>query len=549
VGKMAAQGSFKMPNAKDMPDALFWTAVGAVFIAPFVLLKWLVTKPLGWATAGSYVALASWLSPQVAQAIVTLGVAVPAGLLLGWWVLGAVLSAFGFSRLRAAWLEHAGWRVRSAWRRYAIYGRRWRPSLAGTGQLINVRPHARDEVPRVRRVRATRYVERVHVRLVHGQTFETWERWAGELAHSFRARRVRVLEDRPGRIVLEVATADPLTRPVAPFPLPEYAGGGEVVSLGKRMSVVEFLQGVPVGTRDDGETWRMQVLGKHLLVAGSMGSGKGSVIYSTLTQLAPLIRAGLVEVWAGDPKGGMELGIANAGGHGLFSRFEVTPDGIARMLEDAADLMDARTEKFGLDGTRLHEPSRRDPLVLVVIDEIANLTAYGPKDVKDRVNLALGRLLSKGRAPAFVVFGALQDPRKEVLQLRNLFNTRVCLRVDNRVETNMVLGELAWEQGAWCDRIRHAPGTEQGVGYVRRDDARGSDRVRACWQSNATIRTVVSAYSHDGSASAALAETLRGPAGPHEDVARVMLELEKPRGERDARSGIDPALVGDGADG
>lgn len=545
---MAAQG-FKLPNAKDMPDALFWTAVGALFIAPLVLLKWLVTKPLGWATVGGYVALASWLSPEAAQAAVALTVLVPAALLFGWWLLGLALTMFGRSRLRAAWLDHAGWRLRAAWRRYAIYKRRWRGALAGTGQLIYVKPHARDEVPRVRKVRSTRYVERVHVKLVHGQTFETWERWTGELAHSLRSRRVRVLEDRPGRIVLEVATADPLRRPIAAFPLPEYAGGAEVVSMGKRMSLVEFLQAVPVGIRDDGETWRMQVLGKHLLVAGSMGSGKGSLIYSTLTQLAPLIRAGLVEVWAGDPKGGMELGLGNAGGRGLFARFEVTPVGIAKMLEDAADRMDERTEEFGLDGTRLHEPSRQHPLVLILVDEIANLTAYGPKVVKDRVNLALGRLLSKGRAPAFVVFGALQDPRKEVLQLRNLFNTRVCLRVDNRVETNMVLGDLAWEQGAYCDRIRHAPGTEQGVGYVRRDDARGSDRVRVCWQSNSTIRTVVAAFPHDGSTSSALADALRGPAGPHPDVARVMLELEKPPGERDARSGIDLALVGDGADG
>lgn len=55
----------------------------------------------------------------------------------------------------------------------------------------------------------------------------------------------------------------------------------------------------------------------HTLVAGCTGSGKGSLVSSLLRGLAPGIRDGLVQVWAVDPKGGMELAPAA----GLFTQF------------------------------------------------------------------------------------------------------------------------------------------------------------------------------------------------------------------------------------
>lgn len=482
-----ATASRAVPKQKKLHDAVFWTALGVLFTGPFLLLKWLLTKPLGLLTVAAYVALATWTTTHTTEQVLGWLVALPILLLGGWWLTGLVAAPLGRPWLRDQWLLHAQWRLRALARKILIYNRRWNRAVRGAG-LSKVIAGARDDVPRITRVRAGRYVERLTVRMLDGQDETTWEAKANALAHSLRSRRVTVRPDQKrGRVVLEVATEDPLRNVVDAFPIPDFDSS---------MDVVKFLQGVPVGMRDDGLTWRLQILGKHVLVAGSMGSGKGSVIWSTLAQLAPLIHEGLVEVWAADPKGGMELGI----GRPLFARMETSLDGIAGMLEDAANRMDERCERFGLDGTRLHYPTRADPLVLLLIDEIANLTAYGPKTIQDRVQLALGRLLSKGRAPAFVVFGALQDPRKEVLKLRNLFNARVCLRVDNRVETDMVLGEKAWESGALCDRINDAPGTEQGVGYVKLDGVRGARRVRACWLPNETIRDVAERFPWPGEA-------------------------------------------------
>jgi S-DNA-T family DNA segregation ATPase FtsK/SpoIIIE len=101
-------------------------------------------------------------------------------------------------------------------------------------------------------------------------------------------------------------------------------------------------------------------------------------------------------------------------------------------------------------------------------------------------------LLTQGRAVGVVVVAALQDPRREVLTLRNLFPTRVGLRLDGPVEVDMVLGDGAREQGARCDRI---PNSLRGVGYVRLDDVREPTRVRAAYVDDDDIAGMAAEYA------------------------------------------------------
>src|SRR5690606_26246726 len=90
------------------------------------------------------------------------------------------------------------------------------------------------------------------------------------------------------------------------------------------------------GRCEDGSPWRLRLLGTHVLIAGATGAGKGSVIWSTIRALLPLMRAGLVEVWAIDPKR-MELSF----GRVLFERYGRYSDdpkgGMVDVLEDAAE--------------------------------------------------------------------------------------------------------------------------------------------------------------------------------------------------------------------
>jgi S-DNA-T family DNA segregation ATPase FtsK/SpoIIIE len=86
----------------------------------------------------------------------------------------------------------------------------------------------------------------------------------------------------------------------------------------------------------------------------------------------------------------------------------------------------------------------------------------------------------------------LQDPRREVMTLRNLFPDKVGLRLDGPAEIDMVLGDSAREQGAYCDRI---PARLPGVGYVRIDGVREPTRVRAGHVKDEDIAAMVRDYA------------------------------------------------------
>jgi hypothetical protein len=133
------------------------------------------------------------------------------------------------------------------------------------------------------------------------------------------------------------------------------------------------------------------------------------------------------------------------------------------LLEVAVQVMRERLDRMrGV--TRLHTPSTGEPLIVLIIDEIAALTGWiTDRTMKRRIVSALGLILSQGRAAGVVVVGAVQDPRKDVLPQRDLFSTRIALRLNEADHVTLVLGPGARNRGAYCDLI---PDTMQGVGYV-----------------------------------------------------------------------------------
>jgi DNA segregation ATPase FtsK/SpoIIIE, S-DNA-T family len=94
-------------------------------------------------------------------------------------------------------------------------------------------------IPRVVRVRAGRYVDRVTVRMVVGQQPADWERRSDALAHAFGARscQVTLIPGRPGYLTLKLGRQDRLLEVVEPLPVPD----------------VVDLDAVPVGVTEDGD--------------------------------------------------------------------------------------------------------------------------------------------------------------------------------------------------------------------------------------------------------------------------------------------------------
>jgi S-DNA-T family DNA segregation ATPase FtsK/SpoIIIE len=178
-----------------------------------------------------------------------------------------------------------------------------------------------------------------------------------------------------------------------------------------------------------------------------------------------------VKLWVLDPKGGMEL----TAGETHYNQFcySTDPAEYANLLEQAVRVMKARQARLrGV--TREHTPSVTEPLIVVIIDELAALTAWAA-DIRPRINNALGLLLSQGRAVGVTVIGAVQDPRKDTIPMRGLFTTRIALRLTEPDEVVMVLGRAALNAGAKAHEI---PKSLPGVAYVTIDGDPDPYRVR-----------------------------------------------------------------------
>ncbi|WP_449065460.1 FtsK/SpoIIIE domain-containing protein [Planomonospora algeriensis] len=417
-----------------------------------------------------------WRHP-VASAVV----AVPcAATWLYGWRMSLVLIAAAVTALalwcsvhRPSFLWLVGWPLLAFWRFVWIYRRHWQAVMVVSGLGRHLR--GRDYLPHLIRVRCTSWADVVTVKMLHGQAVKDWADRIDHLAHGFGARSCRVSIARAGRLVLVFPRRDPLATPLPAMPIPEGASVGPVL----------------VGTREDGSPWLLKVHGTHVLVAGATGAGKGSVIWSTIRGLLPAVRAGLVQIWALDPKR-MELSFGRA----LFGeRYAATPEQCADLLDAAVEVMQERADRFaGLQ--RSHTPTPEDPFVLVVVDEVAFLTAYqSDRALKQRISAALATLTTQGRAVGVGVMAALQDPRKDVLTIRNLFPDKIALRLDESEQVDMVLGDGARDRGALADHISPIPQQGAGVGYVRLEASPDPIRVRAAYVSDADIRAMAEAVA------------------------------------------------------
>jgi S-DNA-T family DNA segregation ATPase FtsK/SpoIIIE len=352
--------------------------------------------------------------------------------------------------------------VRSEWRRALIYAWPWKRVMLfseltkRTGAGLHRVHH-----PKIRRVRSDGWRDRVSVRLLHGQCAATYAAQAEALANSFGARSCRVRVDRPRRIWLDFLHRDPLAQP---FAVPRLVEPGRVVDLAR----------VVIGRTETGRPWLLRLADRHILIAGVSDAGKSSVMWAVLRALAPQIRAGLVQIFGIDPKGGMELGRAP----GLFQRLVCTNGTEAvELLEHVATLTRQRAEALRKQRVRKWTPASGQPFVLLVIDELADVIAYQPDNgLRKRANAALQSILSQGRAPGVCVIGQIQDPRKEIIDFRHLFPVKIAMRLDEPTQVDMVLGEGVRARGAAAHEISE---DTPGVAWAKTDGRRDPDRARA----------------------------------------------------------------------
>ena len=394
-------------------------------------------------------------------ALVSLGMTLCYGIVAG--MLTAVTFVAGYGTWAAldarsfeAWIAQP---VRQRFLMWWRYSRNWESICALNGLTTRDRERDRTLTPRLRSICIGKHTDAIDLRVVTGQSVNDWQKRVHELAAAWRADRLTIRATAPGEVRIMITRYDVLAQPI---PLPRRAAGTDV-----------NLAAVAVGITDTHRWWRVPLLGHHLLVAGATGAGKGSVLWSLIAGLAPSVRTGQVRLCVIDPKGGMELGA----GAPLFSAFSHdAADNTLELLRKLVAVMHARANRLR-GHTRLHTPTPSEPLVVVIIDEMAALTSYvTDRKTRTEIEHLLGLLLSQGRAVGISLIAAIQDPSKDTLPVRQLFTVRIGLRLTEASQTAMVLGQGARDAGAECDLI---PDATPGVGYMMIDGTAEPQRVRA----------------------------------------------------------------------
>jgi S-DNA-T family DNA segregation ATPase FtsK/SpoIIIE len=301
-----------------------------------------------------------------------------------------------------------------------------------------------------------------------GQTFEHLAGAADAICAAAGGLSYRIVRGDPGILVLQILMVDHLTR----------ARDATMPSATRPRTVGE----VTLGRREDSSPWTLAIVGKQTLVAGCSGSGKGSMFWGIAGGLAPSVPSGLVQLWAVDLKGGIEVGM----GRGLFCSIATNHVDALTLLGRLATMTDERAERMA-GVSRSHVATKAEPLHVLMIDEYADLMAYADAATKKLAEALMARLLTKGRAVGVCVVACVQDPRKEIISNRGLFTQTVVLRMRSKAEGRLVLPE------ATSVPVHLISPDAQGTAYVVADDG-STDRVRANYWPDDLIRAVASRF-------------------------------------------------------
>mgnify|MGYP005792900331 FL=1 len=209
---------------------------------------------------------------------------------------------------------------------------------------------------------------------------------------------------------------------------------------------------VPLGRSVTGDV-KMADLTKmpHLLIAGATGSGKSVAINVIITSILLKAKPHQVKMLMIDPKK-VELSVYNGIPH-LLSPVVSEPKKAARALGKVVAEMERRYElfaKFGvrnLDGYNKLVKQQNDdhpdevqanlPLILVIVDELADLMMTVSHDVED----AIVRIAQMGRAAGIHMILATQRPSVDVITglIKANVPSRIAFAVSSGVDSRTII--------------------------------------------------------------------------------------------------------------
>jgi len=237
-----------------------------------------------------------------------------------------------------------------------------------------------------------------------------------------RPGSMRVFADakRADRFIMRVIENDPHAASV-PWPGP---------------SITSVTRMVEIGVTEDGRPVRVLLLRRNVLVGGIAGAGKSGILNVIIATLAT---CNDVVLWGVDLKGGMELQPWAA----CFDRLATTPEEATELFRDAVRWLNHRARQNAAAGKRLHEPTPDDPALVIITDEHAEL----PGEAHECAD----SIARRGRAVAVNLIAATQRPTQAAMgkdtAVRSQMDVRICLRVRERRDVDLVLGQGSFNAG------------------------------------------------------------------------------------------------------
>jgi S-DNA-T family DNA segregation ATPase FtsK/SpoIIIE len=315
-----------------------------------------------------------------------------------------------------------------------------------------------------------------------------------------RPGSVRALPDphRADRIILRVIETDPHAQPV-PWP------GQQPASINRPAEIGLFEDGRPVS---------IMLLRRNALIGGMMGSGKSGILNVILAFLAACAD---VTLWGIDLKGGMELHPWAR----CLQRLATTAQEATALFADAVAELDERAARMTVQGRRVWEPSADMPALVIVVDEYAELLP-GAQEYADSVS-------RRGRAVAVNLLAATQRPTQEAMgnnAVRSQMDIRLCLRVRERRDVDLILGQGSFSAGWRADTL-----TEPGTFLISAQEHTVPERARAYLITDDQVAAHAASRARDAPARVSPSAAPRTPQdGP---LAQALI---------DGRAGAEAAL-------
>ncbi len=239
----------------------------------------------------------------------------------------------------------------------------------------------------------------------------------------------------------------------------------------------------------------------HLLVAGSTGSGKSVCVNTLITSIIYKAKPSEVKLVMVDPKI-VELSVYNGIPH-LLIPVVTDPRKAAGALAWAVQEMEDRYTKFASKGVRdlkgynqalINEAGSEEnvvgklPLIVIIIDELADLMMVAAKDVED----AICRLAQKARAAGMHLVIATQRPSVDVITglIKANVPSRIAFAVSSQIDSRTILDMAGAEKLLGKgDMLFYPTGVPKPV------------RVQGAYVSDKEVEKIVSFLKKDGEAT------------------------------------------------